>query len=165
MWKFSVQNHIVDHEVHCHLSIHINIHRECIKLSQIMCLKCNALLINKNNLPILHIGKTLRDVPTTNSKSNSYCSKAATHNKDLPFSKNDNASESVVAQCSGTLEIKGLSHRSVVSSFVDVPAYPLLLKDNAGKEPCYMRQETRAVNILQTQGHFKKCCCPQKCIK
>lgn len=111
----------------------------------------------KKNLPILHIGKTLRDVPTTNSKSNSYCSKAATHYKDLLFSKNDNASESVVAQRGGTLEIKGLSHRSVVSSFVDVPAYPLLLKDNAGKEPCYMRQEACAVNILQTQGHFKKC--------
>lgn len=63
----------------------------------------------------------------------------------------------MVAQCSGTLEIRGLSHRSVVSFFVDVPAYPLLLKDNAGKEPCYKRQEARVVNILQTQGHFKKC--------
>lgn len=107
-----------------------------------MCLKCNALLIkNPTYFKILHLGKTLSDVPTTNSKSNSYCSKAATHYKDLPFSQNDNASESVVAQYGGTLEIRGLSHRSVVSSFVDVPAYPLLLKDNAGKEPCYKRQD------------------------
>lgn len=123
-----------------------------------MCLKCNALLIkNPTYFKILHLGKTLSDVPTTNSKSNSYCSKAASHYKDLPFPQNDNASESVVAQRGGTLEIRGLSHRSVVSFFVDVPAYPLLLKDNVGKEPCYMRQEARVVNILQTQGHFKKC--------
>jgi len=69
---------------------------------------------------LLGMGKTLSR--TTRISSKSYCSKAATHYKDLPFSPNDNASESVVAQRSGPLEIRGLSHRSVVSSFVDVPA-------------------------------------------
>lgn len=87
-----------------------------------MYLKHNALLIRKQILILSYCiwGKPFR--MTTNSKSNSYCSKAATHYKDLPFSQNDNASESVVAQRRGTLEIRGLSHRPVVSSFVDVPA-------------------------------------------
>jgi len=79
--------------------------------------KCNTVLIRNTNtyFKLLGMGKT-------RISSKSYCSKAATHYKDLPFSQNDNASESVVAQRSGPLEIKGLSHRSVVSSFVDVPA-------------------------------------------
>lgn len=45
------------------------------------------------------------------------------HHKATASSQNDNASESIAAQHHSMQEIRGLNHRSIVSSFVDVPAY------------------------------------------
>lgn len=87
-----------------------------------MYLKHNALLIRKQILILSSSASGENPFVWRPIQRATVSSKAATHYKDLPFSQNDNASESVVAQRRSTLEIRGLSHRPVVSSFVDVPA-------------------------------------------